>query len=429
MRLEFLNSLLALMVLSFGPQLAAEVVENQVFRLGVSRTDSGLAVTLDEKSIPLRLSEGDYIYRALVTGNDQPFSALQDPVLTADSSTLTIRGKLAGLEVEQTFSLPAGKPWMEERIVLRNSSPNQISFAQFEMGFALRLLDSDGKVRADLAADRVVAVPFRHRTDDANGVVNDFALANLLQETGWEYRPGYRLPGLRRASSRHHFAEGWAWTHGQHSLGLFSFNQEHLVFSVLSPVQTPQGDVLRFGGFCYLPIQTQPSALTRIAPGQKIALGIMRYQTINGGYTQAAYAYRKMLDEQGCRFPASYNPPVHWEQLYDMKGAWKDRLHKYTKASLEKEAQKGRDYSCEALYLDPGWDTTFGSFLWGDKWLGPRKAFINEIQSKYGLKVSLHTPLPPWTTLRLLEWVPAAFTSGPRNPSACHRRPPLQKNA
>ena len=413
--------LFALTVLSSGHQLAAQVVENQVFRLAVSRTDGGLAVTLDEKLIPLRLSEGNYIYRALVAGNDQPFSTLQDSVITADSSTLKILGKLAGLEVEQTFSLPPDKPWMEERIVLRNPSPNQVSIAQFEMGFALRLLDAEGKVRADLASDRVVAVPFRHRPDDGNGEINDFALANLLQIKGMEYRPSFQLPGDKRVSSRHHFSEGWAWTHGQRSLGLFSFNQEHLVFSVISPVQTPKGDVLRFGGFCYLPIQTQPTALTRIAPGQKIDLGSMRYQSIDGGYNQAAYAYRKMLDEQGCRFPASYNPPVHWNQLYEMGGGWNDRIKNYTKDRVEQEAAKAVQYSCEALYLDPGWDTTFGSFLWGDKWLGPRKTFIDEMQSKYGLKVSLHAPLPPWTTHVGQEMGP---TCVPEWPAESLRKPP-----
>ena len=197
MRPEIKVILLALTVLSFGRPLVAQVVENQDFRLAVSRADGGLTVTLDEKRIPLRLSEDNYIYRALVAGNDQPFSGLQDPAVTADSSTLTIRGKLAGLEVEQTFSLPPGKPWVEERAVLRNPAPNQISLAKFEMGFPLRLLDSDGKVRADLAADRFAAVPFRHRPDDAKGVVHDCSLANLLQEEGWEYSPGFLLPGAR----------------------------------------------------------------------------------------------------------------------------------------------------------------------------------------------------------------------------------------
>ena len=31
----------------------------------------------------------------------------------------------------------------------------------------------------------------------------------------------------------------------------------------------------------------------------------------------------------------------------------------YTKAIIEQQAAEGRDFSCEALYLDPGWDTDF----------------------------------------------------------------------
>ena len=110
-------------------------------------------------------------------------------------------------------------------------------------------------------------------------------------------------------------------------------------------------------------ISGEPAALTRIAPGQSVDLGTVRYQSLKGGYPEAMYAFRALLDEKGCRFPADYNPPVHWEQLYDMPNAWEDRAHRYTKAIVEKEAAKGRAYSCEALYLDPGWDTEFGTFL------------------------------------------------------------------
>ena len=165
-------------------------------------------------------------------------------------------------------------------------------------------------------------------------------------------------------------------------------------FSVISTHSTAEGTLLRFGGAAM--ISDEPAALGRIAPDQTVDLGLVRFQTIQGGYVEAMYAYRAMLDEMGCRFPKDFNPPVHWEQLYDMPEAWNDRPHRYTKAILELEAAKGRDYSCEALYLDPGWDTDFGTFLWGEKWLGPRKQFIDEIQAKYGLKVSLHCPLATW---------------------------------
>ena len=78
-------------------------------------------------------------------------------------------------------------------------------------------------------------------------------------------------------------------------------------------------------------------------------------------------------------------------------------------------------YSCEALYLDPGWDNDFATFRWGEKWLGPRKAFVDEMQSKYGLKVSLHTPLASWMSV---GW-PMGGTSAPSTyPAASHRKAP-----
>jgi hypothetical protein len=67
--------------------------------------------------------------------------------------------------------------------------------------------------------------------------------------------------------------------------------------------------------------------------------------------------------------------------VYFNVGQFGMAIDRYTKAIVEKEAQKGRAYSCEALYLDPGWDTDFATFLWGEQWLGPRKQFIEEMKS------------------------------------------------
>ena len=107
-----------------------------------------------------------------------------------------------------------------------------------------------------------------------------------------------------------------------------------------------------------------------------------------------------------------------------MNGAWDDRAHRYTKAIVEREAALGRAYHCEALYLDPGWDTTFGSFLWGEKWLGPRRQFIEEMKSKYGLQVSLHCPLATWVSIRG-DGIPLFGPTpwGPIRPRPAARRP------
>ena len=65
------------------------------------------------------------------------------------------------------------------------------------------------------------------------------------------------------------------------------------------------------------------------------------------------------------------------------------RPQAYTLSLVEEEAIKARDYGCQALYLDPGWDTDFGTFLWGEDWLGPEEAFVARMRDAYGLGMLL----------------------------------------
>jgi len=116
----------------------------------------------------------------------------------------------------------------------------------------------------------------------------------------------------------------------------------------------------------------------------------------------------------GCRFPENFKPPVHWNELYSdqMVGAMNDRTL-YSREKILDEARKAEEHSCQALYLDPGWDTGFGSFLWGTDWLGDCSDYIRVVEQDYGLKTSLHTPMPPWATNKPLLAGPSAIESWP----------------
>jgi hypothetical protein len=381
-------------------------LSNVAFQLAVSSTKGQVLVRLQDKLLDLSVADGPYYYAAQKTDGKhlENFRGLQDVEITGSASTLVIRGRLAGLDLEQQFALSSNGMFLEERILLRNNTDGLIALSDFEAGFLRRVTDKGGEVLPELAHDRWVAVPWRARASDPKGFVNDFSMQQLVTQPGYEPRMDMKQH-YTQVPSPHHVSEGWAWTHGHSTLGIFAFNQENMLFSVVSAHKEGGETSLRFGGACM--ISGEPAALTRIAPGQTVDLGTIRYESIKGGYTEAAYAFRDWLDEKGCRFPKDYDPPVHWEQLYDMEGAWVDRLHKYTRSALEKEALKAVAYHCQALYLDPGWDTTFGSFLWGEQWLGPRRPFMQEMESKYGLKVSLHCPLATWIS-----------TSYPMGPSA-----------
>ena len=299
---------------------------------------------LFDKVMNLRVADGPYLYRAQRHGTPkQKSGVITDAKINIAGNKLTIRGWLAGIEIEHTFTLPADRPILEERIVLHNKTGELIALSGFEAGLTRRVTDKQGRVLPELAAARVVAVPFRHRAIDAKGHFNDFSIHDLVTQPGSESWVNQDL-SFFTVPSRHRWSEAWAVSVGKHTLGIFSFNQENMVFSVLSTVAGAEGTSLRFGGAVML--QGEPAALTRIAPGGSVDLGTTRFETIEGGYPEAMYAYRAMLDEKGCRFPKDFNPPVHWEQLYDMNGAWEDRA-----ASLHEGDHRARSGEGARLQL------------------------------------------------------------------------------
>jgi hypothetical protein len=202
---------------------------------------------------------------------------------------------------------------------------------------------------------------------------------------------------------------------------VFKCNQDGMEFSLLAPEVGSRSVALRFGGAGMH--AGDPSALASIAPGASITLGVTRYVCIDGGAPAACLAFRAFLDEHGCRFPHDFDPPVHWNELYDNRdwslgtpgrppGRRNTRPTCYTREQMMEEARKAREYGCQALYLDPGWDTDFGTFLWGERWMGPRTAFIDEVRTRFGLGVSLHCPLATWMSLdgrSVASWPAAAL--------------------
>src|ERR1019366_2318325 len=149
-----------------------------------------------------------------------------------------------GLELEHHFELLPGRPLLEERIVLRNRTDTLISLADFEAGFVRQVTDRAGQVSADVAGDRWVAVPLRARATDPKGYVNDFSIPDLITKAGYEPRVNKDLQ-YSQLPSRHRASEGWAWTHGSGAVGIFVFNQENMLFSVVSAQKGAEGAALR----------------------------------------------------------------------------------------------------------------------------------------------------------------------------------------
>ncbi len=73
---------------------------------------------------------------------------------------------------------------------------------------------------------------------------------------------------------------------------------------------------------------------------------------------------------------------------HTLRGYGDRRQELYTLEALWEEARKAKEYHCEALYLDPGWDTGFGSAIWDEERLRPHGG-------GYEPRLSLYSKLVP----------------------------------
>ncbi len=400
-------------------------LRNGAYDLRIRIAPQQVYIHLYDNKMGLCLADEAYLYRT-TKGHPEGHlvaSGLQGAAVRHDGDALVITGTLAGLRVRHTLRLPSDADVLEERIQLHNPTEETVRLERLTAGFQRKAASGFGAVLPEIARDRLAAIPFKHRATDPTGFDADFSLSDLVRQPGLERRATDRPKTFAHghAPATQWASEGWAWTHEDHSLAICTFNQDAMQFSTLALEAYDDHLALRFGGVST--VDGEPSALQRLGPGQTIDLGITRYETVEGGYEEASYAFRAFLDAQGCRFPDDFDPPVHWNELYD-NPEWNlarpsaaparrmTRPKAYTRALLEQEAEKAVAYGCQALYLDPGWDTDFATLLWGEEWLGPRSEFVRDMREKHGLKVSLHCPLATWLSMDgrgVLSWPEEAY--------------------
>ena len=403
---------------------------NEAFHLVARRAGRQIRLRLHDRATGFDFADAPYLYRAVrpTDTGARVYEDLDASSLSVAGDTLTITGELGGLHVRHRLTAPGERPVLQERVTLHNPGEVPIALDELTLGMRRPVANAIGQVLPELARDRLVAVPLRHRATDPAGVDQDFSLDELLCRGGQELRVTALPSSAARfgyVPSPSRFSEGWAWMHAGHAFCLFKFDQEDLEFAALTPEVRPDGVWLRFAGTTRR--SGAPFALDHVAPGERAELGVSYIVTVRGGFAEACYAFRAFLDEHGCRFSADYDPPVHWNELYD-NPEWSlgtpgrppepraTRPLTYTKATLFEEAAKARDYSSQALYLDPGWDTDMATLRWGAEWLGDRRTFVRELAETHGLALALHCPLAPWLSYDgrgVSAWPREALRVGP----------------
>lgn len=402
-----------------GCQGRAEVLPGIRLSVGaesVTVSNAGFELTIGAPDQPTRL-----VHRPTgVVLADQPYrygpdtgtaSGGRPEVEQTSYGSVTVRRHVeAGpLQILHTITFLRGSTF-EETLKVTNAGTEPVPGAALRMGFAR----SVGSPEDPLSSWRFTNIPLRRDAAGTRGATDEeFSPVEVARDLCW-YRTHWPSWG-HVVWDGLYGSDGWAlWDEGS-CVTVIKYTQDHLEYSLLDgepygpmparPAHTDGSDkmqvpVVRFGGCGVL--HGDPEAAANLAPGETVTFGTTTFIETPGDWKQGYYAFRDFMAARGHDVPAGFNPPVHWNELYDNPLWWgpdtaERRAAHYRLEDMRIEAEKAREVGAEALYLDPGWDTKFASTIWAADRLGPLDEFVRTMRDEYGLAVSLHCPLAGWT--------------------------------
>ncbi len=386
---------------------------NGAFELHLS-AHRGLRVTLKHLPSGLLLADGAYSY----SFGEPTFERVG---VEQEGKTRVVRlaGRVSGsIQVEQEFRIPADSPWMQEQLRLTNRASHAISLPNARCGFVLPVKLQDGQATGPLGSYQFTAVPFRREPSGNRSQYADYTIGdvltklrrsnlradNPLRRRGEIVNSGAWTTGLIQQDYPQYASEGWLLRGKNDGFLISKYSQLGMEFAVLDHLLLEDGMLgLRWGGLAIF--EGDPEAGARLAPGASHQFGATRITAYQGGLEDGFYAFRSEMDARGQGCPKGFDPPAHWNEIYDNKLWWlpdngqdnaENRTKYYRLEDMKEEAAKAHAIGCEALYLDPGWDTSFASKIWDTKRLGDLRNFVKMLREQYDLSLSLHTPLSGW---------------------------------
>jgi hypothetical protein len=374
-------------------------IENKYLQLEISKTDSDYIYFLIDKLNNTVMADMDYHY-SLVKTDGSICNELEERKIVQQGNRINVFGKFRGIDIEfeQVFETSPDGRWLDESITLQNSGNAVLVLRDIKFGFNKMLLMQFMGWSEKMDTYKLMSIPTRrffHQNIDRRR--EEFTANDLVYEGHVEWGSPPNFPGYA--------AEGWIWTGLGGGLLFCKYNLLQIEFAGISrkttqlPGRGCEDVSFVYGGITIF--KGNPEKGLVYGPGASYRFGDTRYTAYQGGFEEAYYLYRDHLEAKGHTIPKNYDPPVHWNELYNLgwfaeiehNGFFSENnpnLQLYTLEDLYREAQYAKDAGAESLYLDPGWDIYPGSSIWDEKRLGKFKDFADLIHTKYGLKVALH---------------------------------------
>ena len=326
--------------------------------------------------------------------------------LAGGGKELRLRGRFdfglrgpTDIEIEHVFRLPGQASWFEEQIrLVHRFGRDEHLLRHVRFGFRKTVYDRDRQCWCD-GADQRVLVPVPHRRRWGQ-VVDHLATAYSMPDLIPANWSGDQLPGRG--------AEAWVWTDGKEGFLIAKYNRDQIEFALVDgefmvsasnrgddfyrtfhPTKVGGADVcLRFGGAGRY--RSAPDRADRLRGESAYEFGVTRIVPIQGAWQDGYCSYKELLLEKGHSCPADFDPPVHWNELYNLGWRGGENAPLQELPELYGEAAIAKDIGAEAFYFDPVWDIFEGSSEWDEERLGLLPEFVASLRDRYGLKTSLH---------------------------------------
>ena len=189
----------------------------------------------------------------------------------------------------------------------------------------------------------------------------------------------------------------------QEGIMVVKYNPTAIEYSLIQIQRT----TLRFGGADFS-LYHEPQNATSIGAHTAYQFGLTLYHLITSTTDlsvdqQCCLYYTAFLTEKGHAYPLTYDPLVHWNELYDV-GWYHSNASKlqefYTHQALLDEAAKAQQCHAETLYLDPGWEVGEGMTIFDEQRLGTPQNLIAKL-NEFNLHLAFRTILRDYK-----QWVP-----------------------
>ena len=385
-------------------------LENQYWKFSIHQIDEdNFKYELKSKITNETYADEDYHYRILTSSkrgsrfayllhlsSEYKAKKLSSRIIRMQGSdTLIIEGNFEEIDVSitQEFKLEDGSKWLDEKVTLFNHGSKKVRFGLINLGFRKSLFKQYSGWNNHLDEFTLTAIPTRRYFGYGDDRRRENFSANDILFGAWVAKEA-EMPGF--------CAEGWLWGNKKAGLLTCKYNPNEMEYSRFQrlpktlPGRGAEDVDIIFGGVSLY--EGNPELATVLKPKDNYSFGVTRYAVYEGGYKEGFYLYRSHLEENGHKFKQDYDPPVHWNELYNLgwvsekMGFFVDGtdFEVYKLDQLYEEAQLARDIGAESLYLDPGWNIALGSSIWNEERFGTLKEFSRTIHEKYGLKLALH---------------------------------------